>query len=164
MENSLKKNIESLKLYLDSREWYHNVTYYGEDQVFTFDLELDCKIGKIHYIIQIDDNFCQFMTTIPCKFNDDKKCQVSEYIHRVNLDSPVSRFDMDYDANTVGCHYATTIVDVVPTDAFWEMSILLMEKFLEDYSDGLLDVMCGNGTAKEVFEIIFGELNKETEF
>lgn len=122
-------------------------------------IEIDNVVGKVSVFIQALDNAILSYAILSNKAPTEQFNNISEYLHRANYGLLYGNFEMDFNDGEIKYKLVTNCQDVgnLPNH-FIDRSVILPCQMIEKYGRGIISLMLGIGTPKELIEEI--EKNK----
>ncbi|MEX2347745.1 MAG: hypothetical protein WD511_00880 [Balneolaceae bacterium] len=125
---------------------------------FYFDLKL--KKGIIQCVIGVNyqEEYALLCFLNPTPFPENRKAEVSEYLHRVNYNIPQGAFIIDYNIHNVGFHtYFSLTNDEFHNDNRFIEAFKFAKDIMDEYFHGVLTVGYGEKKPEDVlYEILLG--------
>lgn len=121
--------------------------------IIHFNLDIGDVVGKISIIIQARDNTILSYAILNNKVPNEQVCAVSEYLHRANYGLLYGNFEMDYNDGEIRYKIVTDCQDIanVPNQ-YIDKSILIPCQMFQKYGKGIIQLMLGVGTPKDLIE------------
>ena len=149
MSSFSKELANIMKSHLDSYELKYDFDEY--DGTFTFSLKLSGKIKRVICYVMVGKNSYNVVGFLDSPDFDDKHIPaISEFLHRINCLCHESRFELDADGKTVCCTQCINCKGVTPNDELINYTISDIVFCIKEYGDGLVDVIEGRSTPKEI--------------
>ncbi len=146
-----KELADAMKSYLDSKNC--NYDFDEEDGGFIFRTCDDGKIQKLLFVIQVNQhsyNICVILEDF--EVTEANIDVISEYTHRCNDVCCQCRLEVGYDYNIVVCTQMLNCNGIIPDNKFIGTTIIDIIYCIDKYCDGLVDVIEGKSTPKEIFD------------
>ena len=139
--------VEAMKEFLASIE----VEYAFKENAFRCDTIINNKIKNVCFIICIDENGYT-ISAFPedVTFDETKITDVLEYINMVNVETVDASMSV-YD-DVVMCSCVLNYRGMAPNIEQIRECFIAIISCLKNFGEGLLDVIAGKGTPREVFE------------
>ncbi len=139
--------VETMKEFLASIE----AEYTFKEDAFRCDTTINDKLKNVCFIIHVDKNGYT-ISAIPedVTVDETKTTDVSEYINMVNVETIGSHMSV-YD-DIVMCSCVLNCRGMVPNIKQIRECFVAIISCLEDFGEGLLDVIAGKGTPREIFK------------
>ena len=121
--------------------------------IIHFNLDIGDVIGKIAILIQVQDNTILSYAILNNKVPHEQVSAVSEYLHRANYGLLYGNFEIDCNDGEIRYKMATDCQDVanVPNQ-YIDKSVLLPCQMFQKYGKGIIQLMLGVGTPKDLIE------------
>lgn len=143
-----KQNVlEAVRFYLDSQKWH-----YGQPQEDILELVLNVsgKISKCRIVILIHDSGFTCYTISPLNADEESRPAVAEYLTRANYGLRNGNFELDYSDGEVRYKVYLDFCGQIPPVECTERSIDMGVAMFKRYGDGLLAVMVGGASPRDM--------------
>lgn len=151
--NTYSKEIaNAINAFLNDDDW--NFSFDEEIGLFEFGLNLKSKIKHIKYIIEVrkDEFLVYAISPIGVDENNEKMMTtMAEFICRTNY-GLTGNFELDMRDGEIRHKYLVSCGGITPTPEMIKRSIYSPATMFEQYSDGIIDIIWGNATAKSAVE------------
>lgn len=149
MSNFSKELSYIMKSYLNSYELKYD---FDEDNgTFTFALGLSGKIKRVIFYVMVGQNSYNVVGFLDNPDFDGKQIPaISEFLHRINCLCHESRFEFDIEGKTIACTQCINCKNVTPNDELILYTFSDIVFCIKWYGNGLVDVIEGRETPKEI--------------
>ncbi len=120
--------------------------------VFRFGLNLNGRLKKINYIVNVRENYYTVYAVSPIGADEDDKkmmATMAEFICRVNYGLINGNFELDINDGEIRFKCFLPFEDITPTMEMIKSSIYCPAVMFNRYSAGIVDIIFGNSTAKK---------------
>lgn len=151
MKGYSKELAEVVQLWLDSNDYTYD--FDEEYGAFMFGVRLPGKINEIICSIYTGHHSYSIEVELENLVFDDEKTQaVSEYLHRVNSIYHFSRLELDWEEKRVFCSQCLNCIGTTPSQELLEENLMEIYFHITKCSSGMIEVIEGVGTPKEICE------------
>ena len=149
MSNFSKELANIMKSFLDSYDLKYD---FDEDNgTFTFALGLSGKIKRVIFYVMVGQNSYNVVGFLDNPDFDGKQIPaISEFLHRINCLCHESRFEFDTDGKTIACTQCINCKGITPNKELILYTFSDIVFCIKWYGDGLVDVIEGRETPKEI--------------
>lgn len=148
-----KKITTAINNFLNEDDWHFAFDEQGGS--FKFGLTLKSKIKHIEYIVEVqEDEFLVYAVSPIGADEDDEKMMktMAEFICRANYGLKNGNFELDMRNGEIRYKSFVSCGGITPTPEMIKRSIYCPATMFEQYSDGIVDIILGNATAKSAIE------------
>ena len=130
-----------------------NVRYATNNNVISFNMNIDDTIGGVAISLHILDSGIVCYATLGNKATQDKLCSIAEYLHRANLGLAYGNFELDYFDGEIRYKYSAVmdIANNVSNNSL-DKCIIVPCLMLQQYGKGILTLIYGEGDPQELIE------------
>ncbi len=147
----------AVKAYLDSQGYTYD--FDSVNGSFDFKMSLSSTLSTCDVMISMrEDGFSVFaFSPISGKASDiEGMRRVSEYLTRANYDMMVGNFEMDFTDGEILFRTAVMTSDRIPSTNEIMWLVELPAVMMEEYGDGLAQVVLMNADPKKAFDAVVG--------
>lgn len=126
-----------------------NYDFIREKGIIKFSINVDGKVKRFTYFIQIKKSSYIVYITIAVAADKDCMGSVAEYLTRANYGLQYGSFELDWNDGEIRYRHLVDCENCPPSQEVIRNSILIPYSTFERYGDGLLSVIFGAATAKE---------------
>lgn len=153
-EKTYSKSIaDAIQNFLSEDDWHFS---FDEQQgLFRFNLSLKGKIKKISYAIGVRENeyVVYGISPVGADNSDDKMmASMAEFICRANYGINNGNFELDMRDGEIRYKSFVDCRNIMPSPEIVKRSIQCPAAMFERYGEGIVDVILGNGAAKEAVD------------
>ena len=141
-----------IKDFFEKNEWKY--LFDEKHSVFNFGLSMGGNLGSLDFYIIVKDDSYTVYAILNNKAELDNINQVAEYLHRANYGLRVGNFELDYDDGEIRYKNYVDADMVEINEKNIMMSIFIPADMFNKYGKGLLEVIIGKATPKEMIDII----------
>ncbi len=131
----------------------HDFKFLSNKDYIRLNIEIGGAIGILSLSIHIYDDSYSTYATINSRATDDNIAKISEYLHRANFGLLEGNFELDYDDGMIRYNMITMCPNGNNlSDRDIQKSVILPCRMFELYGGGLMKLMVGVGSPKELIE------------
>ena len=130
-----------------------NVRYATNNNIITFNMNLDDTIGVLAISIHILSNGIVCYASLGNKATPDKLCCVAEYLHRANLGLAYGNFELDYIDGEIRYKYSAEmdVANNVSNNSL-DKCVIVPCLMFQQYGKGILTLIYGEGDPQKLIE------------
>ncbi|NLV43270.1 MAG: YbjN domain-containing protein [Candidatus Hydrogenedentes bacterium] len=152
-----------VKEFFEANDWEYEQ---DPDNEGAFLAGVDTDNGEFDLIVLVENgaNHLMCICVCPDEVPEDRRAEVAEYLLRVNANTVIGSYGMDYDDGTLRVRSTINLADMIPTV---NMVGVLLEGTVttaDVYYPGLLAVIDGEASAEDALDQVFQELDDEDTF
>ncbi len=125
-----------------------------QEGVFRFDLAMEGRIREVRYIIAVREDEYMVYVICPLAANNGKNitAEMAEFICRANYGLKNGNFELGMDDGVIRYKAYVDCTDTVPDREVVKNSIFCPAAMFDRYSEGIVEIIFGNMSAKEAVE------------
>lgn len=148
-----KEITTAINNFLNEDDWHFS--FDEQRGSFNFGLTLKSKIKHIKYIVEVkEDEFLVYAISPIGADEDDEKMMttMAEFVCRANYGLKNGNFELDMRDGEIRYKSFVSCEGITPTPEMIKRSIYCPTTMFEQYSNGIVDIILGNATAKAAID------------
>lgn len=152
-----------VKKYFEENDWEYEQSPENEGAFFA-GVETDSGDFDVVVVSEEDASQLTCFCICPDEVPEDRRGDVAEYIVRVNNNTMIGVYDMDFDDGTIRVRSSVTLADMQPTATMVALLLHGAISTADIYQSGLQAVIDGEATPEDALDEVLADLEDDGMF
>ena len=142
--------IEMIHDFFKEINWQYD--YDESKNIFHSGISMGNVIGNLRIVIYVRERYYKVYAILSSKSDNEHIVSIAEYLHRANYDLNNGNFELDYNDGEIRYKMLVPFQGIEFSKRIVDESIIVPIMMFNRYGKGLIKLMVGSGSPKELIE------------